>query len=350
MHLSETLQQEGRILLVDDDERNLRFLASMLREAGYQHIQCCSDPHAALKAFVTFKPDLLVLDLHMPELDGFGVMAALAPWLPAEGFLPILVLTGDDSDTAKEMALAAGAMDFLTKPFNNSEARLRIRNLLATRFLHRRLEAQNHLLEERVLERTRELDEARQEVLDRLARAAEFRDDDTGEHTRRVGQLAGDLATVLGCPADEVELLRRAAPLHDLGKIGVPDSILLKPSGLTVAEFETMKQHALIGARILGGSEVDMLRVASSVALTHHERWDGRGYPEGLGGTDIPLEGRLVAVADVFDALTHGRPYKLAWPLERAVAEIRSQAAKQFDPGVVEAFVHLVESKRETAA
>jgi HD-GYP domain-containing protein (c-di-GMP phosphodiesterase class II) len=192
-----------------------------------------------------------------------------------------------------------------------------------------------------VAERTRDLEQARLEILDRLAIAAEYRDDATQEHAWRLGRTSALLALGLGLPDREVELIRRAAPLHDIGKIGIPDAILLKPGRLTYEEFEQIKTHTTIGAEILSGSRSQLLGMAERIALTHHERWDGRGYPRGLAGEQIPLPGRIVAVADVFDALTHERPYKPAWSLQEAVAEIPSQAGGQFDPDVVGAFLQL---------
>ncbi len=335
----------SRILVVDDDPQNLRYISRILAEAGYTGVKTTPEPRQVLPIFAEFRPDLILIDLHMPEMDGFEVIEALRPWIPEESFLPLLVLTGDGSPENKERALDSGAMDFLTKPFNASEARLRIRNLLATRHLHLQLQDHNRELEERVAERTVELERARIEILERLARAAEYRDDDTGEHTRRVGELSAAIGRVLGCPDDEVELLARAAPLHDIGKIGIPDAILLKPAKLSGEEFEVMRSHTTIGARILSGSDVGLLRLASSIALTHHERWDGGGYPEGISGEGIPLVGRIVSVADIYDALTHSRPYKPAWAVADAVAEIRAQAGRQLDPGVVEAFLYIQERR-----
>jgi putative two-component system response regulator len=193
-----------------------------------------------------------------------------------------------------------------------------------------------------VSERTAELEEARLQVLYRLARAAEYRDDDTGRHTRRVGTSAGRIAKALGLNADDARRLRMAAPLHDVGKIGVPDSILLSTGPLSHEEFEIMKTHCVIGADLLSSPEVSLLELAAEIALSHHERWDGAGYPRGLAGTDVPLSGRIVAVADTFDALTHERPYKRAWSTDEALTEIRADAGVAFDPEVVEAFESLV--------
>jgi putative nucleotidyltransferase with HDIG domain len=206
---------------------------------------------------------------------------------------------------------------------------------------HERLQAQNVSLERRVRDRTEELEEAQAEALLLLATAAEFRDDDTHRHTQRVGRNAGLIARSLGLSDETVDLLIAAAPLHDVGKIGISDTIILKPGRLTADEFEVMKQHTTIGARILGSSSTPLFHVAAEIAATHHERWDGTGYPAGLAGEDIPLAGRVVALVDVFDALTHERPYKQAWPLEQAVAEIRRSAGSHFDAAVVAAFERL---------
>jgi PAS domain S-box-containing protein len=201
----------------------------------------------------------------------------------------------------------------------------------------------NHaqLLEARVAERTRELEAARAETLQRLALAAEYRDDDTSQHTERVGDMSARVAERLGLDAGQQALLREAAPLHDVGKLAIPDTILLKPGRLTQEEYEAMKTHAMLGARLLSGSSSPVLQMAAVIAASHHERWDGTGYPAGLAGEAIPLVGRIVAVADVFDALTHERPYKSLWPVEQAIAEIRSAAGTQFDPRVVDAFLEI---------
>lgn len=332
--------KSGRILVVDDQEANVLLLEGILQRAGYSNAVSTTDPRQVEGLFAAFQPDLVVLDLHMPHLDGFDVMGKLLPLVPAGDYLPILVLTADVSLEVKQRALAMGAKDFLTKPFNSIEAILRIRNLLETRFLHMELKDQNQLLEVKVGERTRELEAARIEILDRLALAAEFRDDATGEHTRRVGRTSGLVALALDLPEKMIDLIRKAAPLHDIGKIGVPDQILLKPGRLTPEEFERIKSHVTIGAKILSGSSVPLLQLAEEIALTHHERWDGGGYV-GMSGEDIPLSGRIVAIADVFDALTHERPYKRAWTLEDAMEEIARQSGRQFDPEVVKALLDL---------
>ncbi|HEX7089833.1 MAG TPA: HD domain-containing phosphohydrolase [Longimicrobiales bacterium] len=331
--------ENARFLLVDDEEPNLRLLERILERAGYTQYKSTTDPRDALPIFLEFEPDLVLLDLHMPHIDGFAVMDELRHRMPGGAHVPVLVLTGDVSPDVRRRALACGARDFLNKPFDVAEVLLRIKNLLEMRFLQLQLQRQNELLEQRVRERTRELEGARIEILERLARAAEFRDDTTGQHTQRVGRISALVARSLGLPAPQVDLIRRAAPLHDVGKIGIPDSILLRPGQLGEREFEVMRTHTYIGARILSGSRFPLLDVAATIALTHHERWDGTGYPKGLRGESIPMVGRIVAVADVFDALTHDRPYKAAWPVEDALAEIERQAGRQFDPQVVEAFL-----------
>ncbi len=248
----------------------------------------------------------------MPRLDGFQVLELLQPWIHAQPAMPVLVVTADVTEETCEHALTAGARDFLTKPFNHSEVALRVANLLETREAHKQLKHSNETLEQRVLERTHELEQAKLDAIDRLALAAEYRDDDTQEHAHRVGRTAAHLAASLGVSTTSMSIIHRAAALHDIGKIGIPDAILLKPARLTSKEFEVIKTHTRIGYEILTGSSSELLRVAAQIALTHHERWDGTGYPAGLAGEDIPIAGRLVAVADVFDALTHDRPYKNA--------------------------------------
>ena len=324
------------LLIVDDQPINLALLAEMLRAAGYERVHTCADPREVPETFAHVQPDLVLLDLHMPHLDGVAVMETLRPVI-GEAFLPIVILTGDERAEAKARALSMGAKDFLTKPFDRTEVLLRIRNLLETRFLYLQLERHNAALEQAVAERTAELEETQNEILERLAAAAEYRDDATGQHAQRVGELAALISLELGLSEDEAGLIGQAALLHDMGKIGVPDHILLKRGRFTADEREQMAAHSSIGARIVGGSRSRLLQLAEAVALTHHDRWDcgGPGRP---GGEAIPLAGRIVAVADVFDALTQERPYKAAWPPEEAAAEIARQSGQQFDPRVVTAF------------
>jgi putative two-component system response regulator len=332
--------RDARVLLVDDQELNLRVLRQVLEKGGLTNITMTQDPYAVAPHVEANPPDLIVIDLHMPGLDGFGVMEALRPQLDAAGYLPILVLTADVTDQARRRALESGARDFLTKPIDQMEVILRTRNLLETRMLYLELEFRNADLERRVRERTAQVEAAQLETLDRLARTAEYRDDQTGRHVVRVGRVAALLGRLMGLDDETVRLLRLAAPLHDLGKIGIPDRILLAPRKLEPEEFEEMKTHTTIGSRILAGSKSNLLGLAERIAMTHHERWDGRGY-HGLVAGDIPLASRIVAVCDVYDALTHERPYKSAWPVDMAVDEINRGRGTHFDPAVVDAFAQL---------
>lgn len=352
----------ARILIADDEPANVMLLERILKNAGYTRLSSAGNGRAAIEMCQSEPFDLLLLDVMMPERDGFGVLAELAPLLQREQ-LPVMMLTADVSRVTKQRALDGGAKDFLTKPFDTVEVLLRVKNLLETRLLTLELRDHNRHLEERVAHRTLELRESfdqlvvanaqlhesqravehsQMEVLTRLAQAAELRDDDTGQHTQRVGELVARLGRALGLGESCVELLRCAAPLHDVGKIGISDTILLKPGRLTPEEFAMMKTHTSIGAQLLTGGHSPFVCTAETIALSHHERFDGGGYPRGLSGENIPLEGRIVSVVDVFDALTHERPYKRAWPLEEALAEIESQRGKQFDPQVVDAFLALM--------
>ena len=330
-----------RILAIDDEDVNLLLLRRTLEQAGYERVLTAKDPSRVPELFVETEPDLVVLDLHMPGMDGFELMDRLAPIAGGRTGVPFLVLTADVTEETKRRALEAGARDFVTKPFGPTELLLRVRNLLEVQQLHRRLREQNASLERQVAERTCELEQARLDVLGRLALAAEYRDDDTQEHAWRIGRTCGLLADAIGLEQRQAELLRRAAPLHDIGKIGIPDAILLKPGKLTEEEFAEMKTHTTIGAGILSGSQSALLVLAERIALSHHERWDGGGYPAGCRGEEISLAGRIVAIADVFDALTHERPYKRAWPVDEAVGEVLGQRGRQFDPDLLDVFATL---------
>lgn len=338
---------DARILIIDDIPDNIGVLSAIFRSAGCTHIQGQSDSSRVFSSIREFKPDLLVLDLMMPVLSGFDVLRAL-PNLVGDEFLPVLIVTSDATETARETALSLGATDFITRPHQPFDVLLRARNLLQTRDLYLQLQGRNRELEAEVRARTLHLEEIQEElklaqldVIERLALAGEHHDDDTGAHTRRVAHTCRRIAQKLELPGEQIELVFRAAPLHDVGKIGVSDLILLKPGKLTDDEFNAMKKHCEIGAQLLSNGHSAFLQTARAIALNHHERWDGSGYPNHLSGSDIPLEGRIVAVADVFDALTNDRPYKQAWPEDEAKAEIEKQAGKQFDPQVVEAFLRL---------
>jgi putative two-component system response regulator len=332
--------KEARILIVDDEPANVALLRRLLERAGFTRLESTNDPREATPMFQRMGPDLVLLDLHMPHMDGLQVIDELNQ-LGHASYLPILMLTGDMTPEARREALSRGAKDFVNKPFHSDEVLLRIRTLLETRFLYLQIQSQNQMLEAKVQERTQELEAAQIEIIERLARAAEFRDDSTGQHAVRVGQMAALLAKEIGMSDAQVALIRRAAPLHDVGKIGIPDSVLLKLGKLTDEEFALVKTHTTIGARILSGSRFSLLKLAVEIAFSHHERWDGSGY-EGMVGDAIPLSGRIVAIADVFDALLQKRPYKAAWPIGDAIHEIELQRGRQFDPTMVDAFMKVI--------
>lgn len=327
----------ARILIVDDQEQNISLLRRILERAGYENVSSTVNPAEAISLKVQFQPDIVLLDLHMGDMSGFQVLEELVSNPRGADHLPVLVITADDSAEVKRRALALGATDFVRKPFDSAEVLLRIRNLLETRFLYQTLRDQNSELEQKVAERTKELEESRLEVLERLAVAVEFRDDDTGNHTKRVAEVSAALAGAIGLPPATVELIRRAAPLHDIGKVAIPDNILLKAGPLTAPEFATMKTHTVIGSMMLADGRSELVRVSQRIARSHHEWWDGSGYPDRTSREAIPLEARIVAIADFLDALSHDRPYRPAWSLEDTLSEIAARAGIHFDPKIAAA-------------
>jgi putative two-component system response regulator len=332
---------DARILIIDDEALNTHLLAATLQTAGYTHVYALTDSRLAEATFHAWGPDLVIVDLHMPEPNGLQLVRSLNRPGLVEDPVPIIMLTSDTRPEQRDRALALGALDFIAKPFQPTEALYRIRNLLAMRGLQVELRHQNRDLEQRVAERTKALEASHFEMLRRLASAAELRDDDTGQHTQRVGRIAGILARATGMAGEEADLVGWAAPLHDVGKIGIPDAILLKPGKLTPDEMAVMRRHTTIGAQLLGEGRSPLMRTAETIALSHHERWDGTGYPAGLAAEAIPLSGRIVALADVFDALTHARPYRAAWSVEAALTEIARLRGTHFDPFLTDAFLKL---------
>jgi putative two-component system response regulator len=330
-----------RLLIADDVSHNIELLKRILGRAGYSDYLTTTDGPTVLAEFTAGQPDIVLLDLHMPNTNGIEIIEQIRAASANSVWVPVIVLTGDSSPAARRSCLSAGASDFIGKPYDMAEVTLRVHNLLETRRLHLALVADNDSLEARVLERTQQLAAAQLEVLQRLAIATEKRDDDTGEHTRRVGVLAGDLAERLGLGSGVAELLRTAAPLHDIGKIAIPDAILNKPGRLTPDEYEVMKTHAANGAAILTGGDHELIVAAERIAATHHEHWDGRGYPLGLSGTAIPIEGRITAVADFYDALTHARVYRPAFSHATVIGMVEAGAGSQFDPEVVAALLSI---------
>lgn len=333
--------KSSRILIVDDHESNRKLLATVLDQQGCLCEAAC-DGLAALQLVPVFKPDLILLDIMMPGLNGFEV----AKQLKAEEttrHIPIIMLTALSDRESRIKGLDAGAEDFLNKPFDQLELKVRIRNLLKVKEYQDLLQNHNELLETQVMARTRELWETRLDIVRSLGRAAEYRDNETGMHIIRMSKFSQALALAIGQSQHWGELILNASPMHDIGKVGIPDRILLKPAKLTPEEWEIMKTHTIIGAEILQAQRpCELAAMASSIAIAHHEKWNGSGYPNGLAGEAIPLEARIVALADVFDALTSERPYKKAWSVEDAVQEIRNQSGGHFQPMLVEAFLDVI--------
>ena len=329
----------SKICVIDDDADNVRFIKTLLEWNGYTNFIGITDSTTVIGILETYHPDLIVLDMHMPQPDGHEILHQIRHKLFPGEYLPVIALTGDSSPETKKLTLEAGASDFLVKPADVIEITLRIRNFLEARQMYVQLNRYKDHLEEVVQARTADLVETHRKALEALARAAEFRDDATGEHTKRVGCLSAAIAIELGLPKEEVEAIRLTAPLHDVGKIAIPDNVLLKPGKLSEPEFELVKLHTTVGAQLLSIINSDDMKLASEIAMSHHEKWDGSGYPDGLVGSQIPLPARIVAVADVFDALTHSRPYKDAWPKEEALTEIERCSGKHFDPTIVRALM-----------
>ena len=339
-----TSNKDSRILIVDDTQKNIQVLGTVLRKEDYQ-INVAQNGLQALESVEKVKPDLILLDVMMPELDGFETCKRLKESSQTKD-IPVIFLTAktETEDIVKGFEL--GGVDYVTKPFNTTELLVRVNTHLTLYHLQMKLE-------QRVAERTEELSEALDEVVEahqqtnqahletiyRLSVAAEYRDEDTGDHIVRMSRYSFFLAQKLELPEDETILVFNASPMHDIGKIGIPDEILLKPGKLTDEEFKTMMEHAVIGSRILSGSTSELLQAGEAIALTHHEKWNGSGYPNGLEGEGIPLWGRICAVADVFDALTSQRPYKKAFPNEKALEIMKEGRETHFDPKILDLFI-----------
>jgi putative two-component system response regulator len=338
---TQKLFDQARILIVDDEPANLKLLDKMLATQGYEQRILIQDPRDVLARYREARPDLILLDINMPHLDGYQVMEQLKslddPLAP-----PIVILTAQHGRDYLLKALAAGARDFIGKPFDRAELLMRVRNLLDAQLGHRLQYEQKDVLEQMVRLRTEELNRTRLQVVQRLGRAAEYRDNETGNHIIRVSQISALLAKKLGWSDEASELMLHASPMHDIGKIGIPDHILLKPGRFEPAEREIINTHTTIGGKLLDGDDSPLLKLAREIALSHHEKWDGSGYPNGLAGEAIPQSGRIVAVADVFDALTSARPYKKAWTVEDATKFVRDNAGSHFDTAVVDCFIELL--------
>ena len=331
----------AKILIIDDEQANILLLEDILDNEGYTQFKSLQDSRHALETYKQFRPDLVLLDLNMPHYDGFQVMEQLQE-VEKDSYAPILVLTAQADRNTRLRALAKGARDYIAKPFDITEVSQRISNMLEIRLLHNQVRDQNLILEEKVRLRTHELNETQQEAVLRLGRAAEYRDNETGMHVIRMSRLSARLAKEINLTDEECQLMLQASPMHDVGKIGIPDEILLKPGKLNEEEWVIMRKHPEIGSEILSGSNSAIMQMAESIALTHQERWDGSGYPRGLKGEEIPLAGRIVAICDVFDALTSKRYYKEAYSVEKSMQIIEQGSGKDFEPILVDAFKRIL--------
>ena len=326
------------VLIIDDDRTNLALFSHLLKDLPDVTTIEVADPMEALEWCQSHETDLLLLDYMMPKMDGFEFLQQFRN-LTGHDSVPVIMITADAKTAVKYAALELSANDFLTMPVNKAELRARVTNMLSLRKaqLTHRERAQSLLDEMHVIDAKLKAHE--HTAADLLAKAAKFRDPETGEHLLRMASYARLLAANLNLSVQEQNAIFDAAPLHDIGKIGIPDHILLKPGRLSEDELEIMRTHPTIGAQILADGDSDLMRNAAVIALTHHEKFDGSGYPQGLVGVEIPLSGRIVAIADVFDALTSSRPYKQAWSMERATQWLQQNAGSHFDPECVTAFL-----------
>ncbi len=330
--------KQSNILIVDDNTANVALLEDILENAGYDEFTSTTDPRTVLPLCQEEEFDLILLDIRMPHMSGLEVMEVLSKHFPADHYLPILVLTAQLDQQTRQQALALGAKDFLTKPFQHWEALLRIQNQLETRYFYKRQIVRGDLLEREVAKRTEEIRSVQLEVVKRLGMAGEFRDNETGAHVVRMSRISEVIARGAGLDEKMCELILHSSTMHDVGKIGVPDRVLLKAGKLDDEEWAVMKSHVEIGSTIIGDYPADILWMAGVIAEGHHEKWDGSGYPQGLKGEAIPIAARIAAISDVFDALLSVRPYKEAWPLEKALAVMKESSGRHFDPNLLDVF------------
>jgi putative two-component system response regulator len=329
------------ILLVDDNEANTDLLKWILEEEGFDNLIAINDSRSVKGILEEKKIDLIILDIRMPYMDGFEVMEMIKRDFPNLK-LPIIVVTAEDEN--REKSLQLGATDFITKPFMNWEINLRINNALINQHYFKREEKRAEDLHRLVKERTAEIEDTQREVVRRLGKASEFRDNETGMHIIRMSNICYIIAKKMGCDDNYSDLLLNASSLHDVGKIGIPDSILLKPGRLDSDERNIMETHVNIGYEVLSGHHSPLLTMAAEIALYHHEKWDGTGYPKGLKGEDIPVSARISSIADVVDALLSKRPYKEAWPIDKVLDFITDGKGKHFDPDIVDIFIEEIEA------
>jgi len=355
-----SFRETAKVMIVDDERVNIKVVQKILKLAGYGNFVTSTDPVLVMEMISKEMPDVIVLDIMMPVVSGLDILRALHQD-ERLAHIPTIVVTAADNDQTRMEALELGATDFLVKPVNAAELVMRVRNSLLIKAHHDHLNRYATEMERQVRRRTAELAASRLELIHCLARIAEYRDNETGHHVIRVGRYSGIIARQLGLDEEFVELIEHAAPLHDMGKVGIPDAILLKPDKLTPEEFAIMQKHTTYGKRtcdpmshdewrafkthtflgelVLNAQSSPIITMAAKIALTHHEKWDGTGYPLGLSGEDIPLAGRIVAVADVFDALSSKRPYKAALPQDECFAIMEENRGTHFDPAVLDAFM-----------
>jgi putative two-component system response regulator len=326
-----------RILLIDNTELNITLLKHLIKKIPEYEPIAFTNPLKALIWCRDNEPDLVVVNYGMPEMDGIQFTQQFRGFVN-NAEIPVLMVTANSDTSIRQKALASGVTDFLNKPLDNIEFITRARNMLALRQSQKALIDRAAWLDDEVRKATAKIKDQERETIFCLAKAAEYRDPETGAHIQRMAHYSKHIAHVLGLSLQKQELLLEAAPMHDIGKVGIPDAILLKPGRLTPEEFVIMKQHAAIGYELLNANSTPLLKIAAEIALTHHEKFDGSGYPNGLSGENIPLFGRIVAVADVFDALTSERPYKKAWSIEDACKLLREGSGQHFDPICVDAF------------
>ncbi len=324
-----------KVVIIDDVQMNVLLLQHLVRKLpDCEHIGF-TDSVAALAWCLDNDPDLVIVDYMMPELDGIELVRKFRVQYADS---PVLMVTANHEAKIRHLALEVGVTDFLNKPIDNIEFLARAKNMLGLRSSHKKLSDRAAWLAEEVRLAMAKIVRQEHETIFSLAKAAEYRDPETGTHIIRMAHFSKHIARMMGLPQDKQDLLLEAAPMHDIGKVGTPDAILLKPGRLTPDEFAIMKQHTIIGYQVLSVCESPRLQLAAEIAWTHHEKFDGSGYPRGLAGDAIPLFGRIVAVADVFDALTSARPYKKAWAVESTIQLIKESSGTHFDPACVVAF------------
>lgn len=349
------MEQSRKILVVEDDPMNSRLLTTILTRLGYT-VDTAFDGINGLEKVESAPPDLILLDLDLPRMDGYEVARRLKQ-SDLHKIIPIVVVSSFSEVENRIKALDAGADDFLSKPVDQVELRARVQSLLKVKQYNDYMVSYQKTLEEEVDKRTLQLRQAFEELKKasekiekaslettvRLSQAAEYKDKETGSHIKRMGYYTVAIAKAMGLPPQDIEAMLYAAPMHDIGKIGIPDRILLKPGALDEQEWEVMKQHTVIGRNILSGSDSFVIQMADEIASAHHEKWDGSGYPNGLKGSEIPLWGRISAIADVFDALTTERPYKKAFSLDQSLEILKQCRGTHFDPDVFDAFFSVLD-------